>query len=130
MPEVIPDKYKEWNGTRVKTDDNPGLSTKTLNVFWEAVRPDPNSELYNPLNWESGHADMPRTYFQACGADLQRDDTLIYERVLRTEYSIETKLDIYPGLPHVFWFFYPELSACKKFMEDRKRGLGWLLGLI
>lgn len=77
--------------------------------------------------WHTGHGDLPRTYFQVCGADIQRDDALIYERILRTENRIETKLDIYPGLPHVFWYLYPSHSAGERFHQDRLEGLGWLL---
>lgn len=130
MPEAIPAKYKAWYSELAESDESDeklGLTTKSQQMFWEAVRPDPKSDLYNPLNWKSGHAGLPRTYFQVCGADLQRNDSLIYERVLRTEYGIETKVDMYPGLPHVFWFLYPQHSACERFRADRNRGLGWLL---
>ena len=34
---------------------------------------------------------------------MVRDESLIYERALREEYGVKTKLDIYPGLPHIFW---------------------------
>lgn len=124
---AVPAKYKDMYRSRKQNDDSKGLSHKTTTTFEDAVEPDFTSEIWNPLNWHNGHAGLPRTYFQICGADIQRDDSLIYERVLRMEYGIDTKVSIYPGLPHVFWYLYPSHSACQKFHDDTLKGLGWLL---
>ncbi|KAH8897392.1 alpha/beta-hydrolase [Thozetella sp. PMI_491] len=126
-PEAIPAKYRPWHTSLRQNEGKAGLSQKTQNLFFEAVRPDIESDLWNPLNWSTGHENLPPTYFQACGADIQRDDSLVYERVLRLEYAVETRIDIYPGLPHVFWYMYPGHSACDKFYLDAVRGIGWLL---
>jgi acetyl esterase/lipase len=71
---------------------------------------------------------MPRVYFQVCGLDVNRDDSLIYERVLREECGIPTRVDLYAGFPHCWWDMYPDLEASKKRMEDMIKGVGWLLG--
>jgi hypothetical protein len=34
--------------------------------------------------------------------DPLRDEGLLYEQVLREEWSVKTGTDIYPGLPHGF----------------------------
>ena len=60
--------------------------------------------------------------------DPLRDDALIYERVLREEYGIKTKRDIYPGLPHGFGASFPMLKSADKFRKDMVEGMGWLLG--
>ena len=39
--------------------------------------------------------------------DLFRDDGLIYERVLREECGLETRLDLYSGFQHCWWYLYP-----------------------
>jgi hypothetical protein len=57
-----------------------------------------------------------------------RDDLLIYERVLREEYGIKTKLDIYPGLPHGFRASFSMLKPADKFRGDMVEGMGWLFG--
>jgi hypothetical protein len=57
-----------------------------------------------------------------------RDEALIYERVLREEYGIKTKLDMYPGLPHGFWGFFLMLKSSERFRVDMVEGMGWLLG--
>ncbi|ROV86870.1 hypothetical protein VMCG_10803 [Cytospora schulzeri] len=126
-PEIIAERYGDLYRSRNTNDGKTGLSKKTTDVFNDAVKPDATSELWNPLIWHSGHKNLPRTYFQVCGADIQRDDSLVYERVLRLEHGVETRLDIYPGLPHVFWYLYPGHSATEKFRQDRLKGLEWLL---
>jgi acetyl esterase/lipase len=124
---MIPERYKELYRSRQQNDGKSGLSKKHTSMFQDAVEPDLNSGVWSPLIWETGHKHLPRTYFQVCGADLQRDDSLIYERVLRLECGIKTKVDMYAGLPHVFWYFWPGHSVCKRYYEDTVRGFGWLL---
>ena len=61
--------------------------------------------------------------------DIFRDDGLIYERVLREEAAVETRLDLYKGLPHSWWSMFPEIEASKRRIEDSVRAVGWLLGI-
>lgn len=77
---------------------------------------------------ERGHGSLPPVYFQVCGLDPLRDEALIYERILREEYGIKTKLDIYPGLGHYFWTNWPHLEKSRTFVEDTVQGMRWLLG--
>lgn len=129
-PSAVPDKYREFYQSRAQNnlrDSRVSLSEKTQSAFEKAVEPDKHSELWNPLIWPSGHHGLPPTYFQVCGEDILRDDALIYERILRLEYNVATKVDVYPGLPHVFWYLHPGHSACAKFVADTTKGLGWLL---
>ena len=125
---AVPDRYRELYRSGKQNDGKAGLSQKTRAMFVEAVAPDTDSELWNLLDWRNGHRDLPRTYFQVCGADIQRDDALVYERVLRLENGIDTRVDVYPGLPHVFWYLYPGHSACDRFYRERLEGFAWLLG--
>lgn len=61
------------------------------------------------------------------GMDILRDEALLFERVLRTECGVSTKLVVYPGLPHAFWGFFPHLETSKKAAERVIEGLDWLL---
>lgn len=70
---------------------------------------------------------MPPAYFQVAGLDPLRDEALIYERILREEVGVRTRLDIYPGLGHYFWTNFPRLEASKRFVEDTVKGVKWLL---
>jgi len=59
--------------------------------------------------------------------DPLRDEGLIYERELREECGVKTRLDMYPGLPHGFRTFFPSLKSCHKMIDDTLKGVEWLL---
>ena len=63
------------------------------------------------------------------GQDPLRDEALIFERLMREEEGIKTKVDIYPGLPHGFHSIVPSLKASNKFVGDSVEGVRWLLDL-
>jgi acetyl esterase/lipase len=43
------------------------------------------------------------------------------------ENGVETKLDLYPGMPHIFWSTFPTLTQGKKAALDFINGIQWLL---
>ncbi|KAI0149720.1 putative lipase/esterase [Hypoxylon sp. NC0597] len=81
--------------------------------------------LYGAL--DGGHRDLPPAYFQICGLDPLRDEGLIYERVLREEAGVKTRLDIYKGFGHYFWTNWPQLERSREFVQDTAKGVKWLL---
>jgi len=85
------------------------------------------SPLYSPLLWNSGHANIPPTYIQVCGMDPLRDGSLIYEKILREEHGVKTKLDVFPGQLHGFFVLFPTMEAVKDWRERSTVGLAWLL---
>lgn len=129
-PEVVPEKYLPLYKSRNQNATAPVLNKAFMDMYTEAYAPNVQSYIWSPINWPGGeesHAGLPRTYFQICGLDVLRDEGLIYERVLRKGYGIETRVDIYPGLPHMFVPNYPAHSSSKKYPQDTLSGLGWLL---
>jgi acetyl esterase/lipase len=82
--------------------------------------------MFTPLA-SSLHHKLPPIYFQICGLDPLRDEAFIYERMLREEHGIKTKVDVYPGLPHSFWSWAPEAQFSQGFEEDCVKGMQWLL---
>lgn len=94
----------------------------------DCIKPDPSSRLFAPLIWKgrSGHENLPRTYSQVCGCDTARDELLIYNDLLRID-GVETRLDVYPGLPHCFWQPFKDLPQSEQWELDTLNGFAWLL---
>ena len=128
-PGVVPDKYKHLYLSQEQCKESPIFSQSLADKFMAEYEPDESDPIYYaPFNHPNGHAGLPPAYFQVNGLDLLRDEALIYERVLREECGIRTKMDVYPGLPHGYWSFFTTLKSSDRFREDIIRGTGWLLG--
>lgn len=138
---VVPEKYKNTYLSLEQNKDAPSLNkevaatfdSKSSHILLRSTIPNKlglyaagePTHLLTPILFES-HKDLPPTYFQICGLDPLRDEGFIYEDILK-ENGVETKTDIYPGLPHGFWSWFPEAEFTKKFIEDCKNGMSWLL---
>ncbi|KAJ9644333.1 hypothetical protein H2204_001685 [Knufia peltigerae] len=126
-PEAVPPEYKGEYLSRQENKDAPVLNSAAIKWFRDCYQDDPRSPLMSPFVFETGHAGLPPTYFQVAGMDPLRDEALIYERVLREECNVPTRLDLYPGLPHGFWSWWPTAGFSKKQAQDSMAGLKWLL---
>lgn len=119
---------------RAKTDDRcinaPILDDANAKLFARAYSGDLDSPSFRACNVKSAEAykGQPRAYFQVCGMEIYRDDGLILEDILRTN-GAETRLDIYPGCPHIFWsVFAPGMvTQATKWAQDTQKGFEWLL---
>ncbi|KEF63724.1 uncharacterized protein A1O9_01702 [Exophiala aquamarina CBS 119918] len=128
--DAVPEKYQPLYLSREQNKDAPILPKAAMDMYEEAYKPDLVSELWNPFNWPSGHANLPPHYFQICGMDVLRDEALLYERVLRKDHGVKTRVDIYPGLPHVYWANFPTHSKSQDYAVDTNNGFGWLLNKV
>jgi len=124
-PEHVPEKYKNIYLSREQNKAAPLLDEGAIALFESVYKADYNSPLGAPILFESrkGH---PPTYFQICGMDPLRDEALIYEDLLKEE-GVKTLVDLYPGLPHAFWSWWPEAKFTKSFRKDCEKGMKWLL---
>ncbi|KAM5361671.1 hypothetical protein ACJZ2D_012948 [Fusarium nematophilum] len=133
----VPDKYRPLYLSWEQNKDAPTVNRTFMEKFQSVLRPDLDSPLWVPFDQrhpddargevKMGHMGQPPAYFQACGMDINRDESLIYERVLREECGVATRVDVYRGFPHCFWNEYGDLEMSKKRMRDSVDGIGWLL---
>jgi acetyl esterase/lipase len=126
--DALPEKYRKDQHSWEQNEDAAVLGRKACDLFWDCYVPvsERDNELFSPLIYKTGHANLPPHYFQICGADPLRDEALIYERVLREEEGFKTKVDVYPGLPHGFWSVFPTIESSKRFIEESVKGVQWL----
>ncbi|KAB5526483.1 Alpha/Beta hydrolase protein [Coniochaeta sp. 2T2.1] len=130
VPEACASRYL----SREQNAEAPVLTQGFVGEFLAAYRPDEESALWAPLSNPRegdtglGVGGLPPGYFQVCGMDVNRDDGLIYERALREEAGVATRMDLYGGWPHCFWDAYPELEMSERRAEDYVKGVRWLLG--
>ncbi|TQS32894.1 hypothetical protein Golomagni_06777, partial [Golovinomyces magnicellulatus] len=103
----IPSEYKDRFISMEQNKNAPCLSAESIKFVRSIYKPDFKSTAAFPLANGSPQG-MPKTYFQA-------------------DAGVETKLDIYPGLPHGFWMIFPQISVKKKHDDDSRKALEWLL---
>ena len=129
--DAVPERYRDQYLSRQQPEclDAPPLDRKTKKLFDVCMPRDGQNPLYSVLNWETGHKGLPRCYLQACGMDIGRDDVLIYEQALKEEGRVDTMIDIYSGMPHIFWQVFGMLAQGRKWKVDVVRGIGWLFGV-
>ncbi|KAL5526185.1 hypothetical protein ACEPAG_7524 [Sanghuangporus baumii] len=122
-----PEKLKGKMISYEQNKDDPILSPPYLALFIGAYKPGPQSDVrVSPLLAESFEG-LPPAYVQIAGADVLRDEGLLYEQFMR-EAGVPTKLEVYPGVPHGFDVYYPELKISQKWRADFHIGMQWLLG--
>lgn len=136
-PNSVPPKYQPIYLSATQNANAPMLSATLYAKFRSAHRPDFSSPLWASFDQQDprdeagelwhGHLGLPPTYLQVCGADVSRDDGLIYERVLREECGVPTRLDLYAGWPHCWWSMYPTLEKSVERQRNAVEGIGWLL---
>lgn len=127
-PENCPEKYKALYIAHKQNEEAPGLLTKqAIAYIREVCKADGFSADFSPVNAENPHVGMPNTFIQAAGMDMYRDDAIIYWWMLR-EHGVQTRLKVYPGVPHGHANLYPGLKASKEAKIDTLEGFGWLLG--
>ena len=122
----VPSRFKDVFLAREQSRDAPLLNKSSLEALQRLSQWDATSDLRYAVNSRSDMSLQPRTYLQVGAMDPYRDDTLVYDELLR-EAGVETKIDFYPGCPHLHWMVMPQLEISKKTKIDSLVGLGWLL---
>ncbi|KZV73328.1 hypothetical protein PENSPDRAFT_683003 [Peniophora sp. CONT] len=123
-PDAYPDRYKDQLLSFDSIVDAPKLSNKTMRWAWDKFQCDPHHLDASPLL--GSFEGLPPIFVQVAGMDPLRDEGLLYEK-LAQEAGIETKLCIYPGVPHSFETEYHSIQMAKQFNSDLNEGVQWLL---
>ncbi|KAF7341799.1 Esterase/lipase/thioesterase [Mycena sanguinolenta] len=125
-PAAYPAEYTTELLSYNQNANAPIVSKAAIEFFYGCLNGPPTNPELSPLL--ADHVGLPPLYIQICGLDPLRDEGLLYERVLR-EQDVRTKLDIYPGVPHGFHALWPGMTASKKWEEDVRAGVRWILAL-
>lgn len=145
-PDVRPAEYRNRILSVDEINDAPGLTRKSIDYFagksreftppWLSTNfyavlakygAPPEDKRLSPLLFDSHSGLAQKAVFYVCGWDPRRDEALLFEQLLKEE-RIETKLYVYPGLPHGFWTTCPDLEVSKSWSEDLVQGVKFLLG--
>ncbi|OCH90777.1 Alpha/beta hydrolase fold-3 [Obba rivulosa] len=122
-PDAVPELYKPELLSVEQYRDGPVLTKEAILKSYEDLTVEPMNPEISPLLYPS-HKDLPPAYIQVCGLDPRRDESFLYERLLR-EAGAKFKIDVYPGVPHGSHALFPSLKQTSK--EDLKKRLAWLL---
>ncbi|KAH8435173.1 alpha/beta hydrolase [Aspergillus melleus] len=125
--ETIPEEALSGWISRTQNADAPCLSYQDLVYLQSLLRVDPTSSAFSPFVDLCAFPALPPLYVQVAGMDPLRDDGLVYEAVAR-EMGVQTRVDVYGGMPHGFFFYFPGLRQSGRFLGDVVRNMGWLLG--
>jgi acetyl esterase/lipase len=129
---LLPEKYQERNLSRTQDECVNSVTTSAgMEKFKkDALKADFDSRLFAPMIWSTdagfGHTGFPKTYSQVAGIDTARDESLIFDDMLKSQ-GTPTRLDLYPGVPHFFFYTFKDLPQSKQWEEDTMAGFEWLL---
>ncbi|KAK0738828.1 Alpha/Beta hydrolase protein [Schizothecium vesticola] len=122
---IAPERYRDYYLSMEQNAKGPALTAESINFILSVYKPDLTSPLFFPILFPD-HSKLPKTYLQVCGMDPLRDGGLILEQLLRDS-GVQTRLQVYPGLPHCFWGVFIHARFTKKHKQDSTDGLSWLL---
>ncbi|OAP64499.1 hypothetical protein AYL99_00471 [Fonsecaea erecta] len=104
--------------------------SRGLMAVWDMIRPslDPqpkDRQLASPLLGDLSK--LPPHIICVAGQDPLRDEGLLYAHKLQQQ-GTPVRLQMYAGVPHNFAQLW-ELKACRRFWDDLRREMEWLLTL-
>lgn len=113
-----------------ENEDAPILPRAQLDHFTELLGQDDPSDtsLFVVGNVSDEEVkSLPKTAFLVAGRDMLRDEGLLYAEKLERA-GVETKVDVFDGLPHGF-YRYLELPGTDRWFETVNESLKWALAI-
>ncbi|KLU86696.1 hypothetical protein MAPG_05708 [Magnaporthiopsis poae ATCC 64411] len=113
----------------------------TMQCLWAPVTPKPRADLFTDLlRVEDVHDRLSnlaqasedeltgtvRTALVSAGMDVKRDEGLMYALKLKS-LGVQTKVHVFPGLPHAFYMF-PDLPSRARYHEAVVECARWAFG--
>ncbi|KND88578.1 AB hydrolase superfamily protein B1A11.02 [Tolypocladium ophioglossoides CBS 100239] len=125
-PDARPQKYLDRILSVDEITEAPGLTRKSIDYFAGQYGAPPADRRLSPLLFDSHAGIAKKAYFSVCGLDPRRDEALLFEQLLR-DAGLETRSDVYPGLPHGFWTTCPDLPASREWLRKLIEGMRWVM---
>ncbi|KAG7091871.1 hypothetical protein E1B28_008272 [Marasmius oreades] len=122
---AYPEKWKSSLVSMEENKDAPGLNKAAVEFTAGLYNAPPEDPDMSPLLLSS-HKGLPPAFIQVCGLDPLRDEGIVYKKVLE-EAGVPVKLEVYPGVPHIFDVLFPTLKQSAKWIKDFRDGLRWLI---
>ncbi|CAK3789826.1 Versiconal hemiacetal acetate esterase [Lecanosticta acicola] len=123
----IPSKYAStYTAYSENASGVPIIDRESMEIFFKAVKADPQDPSLFTLLATDIHPSFPPTYFASCEFDPLRDDAFVMEAALR-DAGVPTRHDHYKGFPHYFWII-PAVPEGREFIGKLMDGVRWLLG--
>ncbi|PNY29611.1 AB hydrolase superfamily protein [Tolypocladium capitatum] len=125
-PDARPQTYLDRILSVDEITEAPGLTRQSIDYFAGRYGAPPEDRRVSPLLFGSHAGIADKAYFAICGLDPRRDEALLYERLLR-DAGLETRSDVYPGLPHGFWTTCPDLPASREWLRKLIEAVRWMI---
>lgn len=92
---MVPEKWKPEYQSRLEATSDPVLKMgeKAAEGLMQSLKPETSSPLFSPL-LHPDLGNLPPAFFQLGGLDPLKDEGLLYERMLREENAIPTKVSL------------------------------------
>lgn len=125
--EIVPEQYRKLWTSRGDGSTDPAITGKSVDENSLAIGLDPHSPYFSALNSAKGLQGLPRTYIQAGGRDVLRDDSVVYHKLLQ-DAGVDTLLDVHAEEGHsCFSIWWNEETGSPTLKQKSMAGMAWLL---
>ncbi|EXJ66581.1 uncharacterized protein A1O5_10251 [Cladophialophora psammophila CBS 110553] len=113
------------NGSWERYRNGP-VATREMNILYGQISDfDACDPFVTPLT-QTDFAGLGPVFYQVAEMDIWKDSAIFYCNRIK-EAGGQAKVEIYPGVPHLWWSMYPQLSINRKWVHNLVNGVEWLL---